>query len=91
MFTLFNLIEAPVFDHPGMPNLDNYPTTQYNKPIWQNANSPTARHCEKWKSACSIEGTIFGIIVLPFPNLGAIISLESRIQSGAKVYQITIN
>ena len=34
---------------------------------------------------------VLGITNLPFPNLGAIILLESRVEPDKKVYQITIN
>jgi hypothetical protein len=89
MFTLSNLFEAHVFDHPGPPNLDIYPTTRNYKTIWRNANAPTAEHRNKWESARNIKGTILGVTVLPFPDLGAIISLESGVEPDKKVYQIT--
>jgi hypothetical protein len=91
MFTLSNLFEAPVFDHPGPPNPDIYPTTWNNKSIWRNANAPTAEHCNKWKSARNIKGTVLGVTILPFSSLGAIISLESGVEPDKKVYRITIS
>jgi hypothetical protein len=47
MFTLSNLFEAPVFDHPGPANPDIYPTPRNNKSIRRNANAPTAEHRNK--------------------------------------------
>jgi hypothetical protein len=91
MFTLSNLFEAPVFDHLGPPNPDNYPITRNSKSIRQNANASTAEHHNKWKSIRNIKGTVFGITVLSFPGLGAIISLESGIEPDKKVYRITIS
>jgi hypothetical protein len=90
MFTLSNLFEAPFFDHLGPSNPDIYPTTQNSKSIWRNANAPTAEHRNKWESTCNIKGTVLGVTILPFPSLGAIISLESKIEPDKKVYQITI-
>jgi hypothetical protein len=45
----------------------------------------------KWRSACNIKATVLGIIVLPFPSLGAIILLESGVEPNKKVYRITIS
>jgi hypothetical protein len=91
MFTLSNLFEALVFDHHGPINPDIYPTTRSSKSIWQNANAPTALHHDKWKSAGNIKGMVLGITILPFPSLGAIISIESRAEPNKTVYQITIS
>jgi hypothetical protein len=91
MFILSNLSEAPVFDHPGPPNPDIYPTTWNSKSIRRIANAPMVEHRNKWESARNIKGTVLGISVLPFPGLGAIISLESRIEPDKKVYRITIS
>jgi hypothetical protein len=91
MFTLSNRFEAPVFDHPGPANPDIYPTTRNSKSIWRNANVLAAEHCNKWESMRNIKGTVLGVIVLPFLGLGAIISLESRVELDKKVYRITIS
>jgi hypothetical protein len=91
MFTLSNLFEASIFDHPGPPNPDIYPTTQSNKSIWRNANAPTAEHRNKWESTCNIKRMVLGVTAFPFPGLEAIISLESGVQSDKKVYQIIIS
>jgi hypothetical protein len=86
MFMLFNLFEALVFDHPGPPNPDNYPTTRNSKTIRRNANALTAEHRNKWESARNIKRTVFGVTVLPFPGLGAIILLEFGVEPDKKVY-----
>jgi hypothetical protein len=91
MFMLSNLFEAPVFDYPGPPNPDIHPTTRNSKFIRWNVNAPTAEHCNKWESARNIKGTVLGVTVLPFPGLGAIISLESGVEPDKKVYRITIS
>jgi hypothetical protein len=91
MFTLSNLFEAPIFDHPSPPNPDMYPTTRNSKSIWRTANAPTAEHRNKWESAGNIKRMVLGIIVLPFPGLEAIISLQSGVQPNKKVYRITIS
>jgi hypothetical protein len=91
IFTLSNLFEAPIFDYHGPPNPNIYPTTRNSKTIRRNANPPMAEHCSKWESTHNIKGTIIGVIVLPFPGLGAIILLESRVEPDKKVYQITIS
>jgi hypothetical protein len=91
MFMLSNLFEAPVFDHPNLPNPDIHPTIRNNKSIRQNINAPTAEHRNKWKSARNIKGMVLGITVLPFPGLEAIISLESGVEHDKKVYRITIS
>jgi hypothetical protein len=91
MFTLSSRFEAPVFDHPGPANPDIYPTTRNSKCIRRNTNAPTAAHRNKWESAPNIKGTVLGVIVLPFPGLGAIISLESGVDLNKKVYRITIS
>jgi hypothetical protein len=96
---LSNLFEAPVFDHLGLPNPDIYPTTRNSKSILRIANAPTAKHrnkwestrSNKWESARNIKGMVLGITVLPFPSLGAIISLESGVEPDKKVYRITIS
>ena len=76
---------------PGLANPDIYPTTRNSKSIRQNANTLTAEHCNKWKSAHNIKGTVFSVTVLPFLGLGAIILLQSRVESNQKVYRITIS
>jgi hypothetical protein len=86
-----NLFEAIVFDHLGLFNWDIYPTTRNSKSIQRNVNTPMAEHCNKWKRARNIKGTVFGIIILPFPSLGAIILLESGVQPDKKDYQIIIS
>jgi hypothetical protein len=91
MFTLSSRFEAPFFDHPGPANPDIYPTTRNSKCIRRNANAPTIEHRNKWESARNIKGTVLGVIVLPFPGLGAIISLESGVDPNKKVYRITIS
>jgi hypothetical protein len=91
IFTLSNHFEALVFDHLGLANLDIYPTTRNSKSIRRNANAPTAEHRNKWESARNIKGTVLGVTILPFPGLGAIISLESEVESDKKVYRITIS
>jgi hypothetical protein len=91
MFTLSNLSKAPVFDHLGPANPDIYPTTRNSKSIRRNANAPTIEHCNKWESARIIKGTVFGVTVLLFLGLGAIISLESEMEPNKKVYRITIS
>jgi hypothetical protein len=40
MFAMSNLFEALLFDHPGPPNLEIYPTTWNSKSIRRNANAP---------------------------------------------------
>jgi hypothetical protein len=47
MFTLSNLFEASVFDHPDPANLDIYPTTRNNKSIRRNANTLMVEHHNK--------------------------------------------
>ena len=91
IFTLSNCFEAPVFDNLGSANLDIYPTTRNSKCIRWNANAPTTEHHNKWESVHNIKRTVLSAIVLPFPGLGAIISLESRVDPNKKVYRITIN
>jgi hypothetical protein len=91
MFMLSNLFEAPIFDHPSPPNSDIHPTTRKSKSIQRNVNTPMTEHHNKWESARNIKETVLGITVLPFPGLGAIISLESGIEPDKKVYRITIN
>jgi hypothetical protein len=91
MFTLSNFFEALIFDHPGLANPDIYPTTWNSKSIWHNTNVSTAEHRNKWKSARNIKGTILGITILPFPGLGTINALESKVQPDKKVYRITIS
>jgi hypothetical protein len=91
MFILSNLFEVPIFDHPGPPNPDIYPTTQNCKTIWRNAKAPTAEHRNKWESACNIKGTVLGVTVLPFPSLRIIISLKSGVEPDKKVYRITVS
>jgi hypothetical protein len=91
MFMLSNLLEALVFDHLGQPNPDIHPTTRNSKSIWRNVNAPTAEHRNKWESARNIKGMVLGITILPFPGLGAIISLESGVEPDKKVYRITIS
>jgi hypothetical protein len=86
MFTLSNHFEAPVFDHPNPANSDIYPTTRNSKYIRLNANTPMVKHRNKWESARNIKGTVLGVIVLLFPGLGAIISLESGVDPNKKVY-----
>jgi hypothetical protein len=86
MFALSNLFEAPVFDHPGPPNPKVHPSTRNNKSVQWNANAPTTKHRNKWESARNIKRTVLGITVLPFPGLGAIISLESGLEPNKKVY-----
>jgi hypothetical protein len=90
MFTLSNLLEALLFDHPSPPNSDIL-TTRNSKSIQRNTNALMAKHCIKWESAYNIKGTVLGVTVLPFPGLGAIILLESGVQSNMKIYQIIIN
>ena len=91
MFILSNRLEAPIFNHAGPANPDIYPTTRNSKPIQWNANAPKAEHRNKWESTHNIKRIVFGITVLPFPSLGAIILLESRVEPNKKVYQITIS
>jgi hypothetical protein len=91
MFMLSNLFEAPVFDHPSPPNPDIHPIIRNSKSIRRNVNALTAKHRNKWESARNIKGTVLGVTVLPFPGLGAIISLESGVEPNKKVYQITIS
>jgi hypothetical protein len=91
MFALSNLFEAPVFDHPGLPNPNVHPSTRNSKSVRWNANAPMTEHRNKWDSARNIKGTVLGITVLPFPGLGAIISLESEVEPNKKVYRITIS
>jgi hypothetical protein len=91
MFALSNLFEAPIFDHPGLPNSDIHPTTRNSNFIWQNVNTPMAEHRNKWESARNIKGTVLGVTILPFPSLGTIILLESGVELDKKVYRITIS
>jgi hypothetical protein len=77
MFMLSNIFEAPFFDQPGLTNPNIYPTTRNSTTIRRNANAPTTKHHKKRESACNIKRTVLGVTVLPFPGLGAIISLES--------------
>jgi hypothetical protein len=88
IFTLSNLFEGPVFDHPSPPNPDIYPTTWNNKTIGLNANAPMAEHRNKWESTRNIKRKVLGITVLLFPSLGAIISLESGVEPDKKVYRL---
>jgi hypothetical protein len=91
MFMLSNLFEALVFYHLGWPNPDIYPITRNSKSIWQNTNASMAEHSNKWENACNIKRTVLGVTVLLFLSLGAIILLESEVQSNGKVYRITIS
>jgi hypothetical protein len=91
MFTLSNFFEAPVFDHPSLPNPNFYPTTRNSKTIRRNANAPAAEHHNKWESALNIKGTVLGVSVLPIHGPRTIISLESEVESNKTVYEITIS
>jgi hypothetical protein len=51
----------------------------------------TVEHCNKWESTRDIKGPVLNATVLSFHGLGAIISLESEVQSNKKVYQIIIS
>jgi hypothetical protein len=83
MFVLSNHFEAPIFDHPDPPNPNVHPSTRNSKSVRRNANAPTAEYR-------NIKRTVFGVTVLPFLGLGAIISLESGVEPD-KVYRITIS
>jgi hypothetical protein len=89
---VFKLQERPSmsprrkFTFIGLPNPDIYLTTWNSNSISRNANAPMAKHHNKWESMRHIKGTALGVTILPFSGLGAIISLESRIQSNGKVY-----
>jgi hypothetical protein len=84
MFKLSNLFEAPAFEYPGLANPDIYPTTRSSKSIRQNTNALMAEHYNKWESVRNIKGTVVGVINLPFLSLGAIISLESGVESNKR-------
>jgi hypothetical protein len=65
MFTLSNLFEALVFDRPGPPNPEIYPTIWNNKSIRQNANAPTVEHRNKWRAlATSKERSLVSLFFL---------------------------
>jgi hypothetical protein len=90
LFKESNVFEAVVYDHPVPLHAETYPTTRRHKPIRRIANAPTTEHRNKWESARNVKGAILGVTMLPYPGLGAIISLQSGIEPHHKVYQITI-
>jgi len=52
--------------------------------------SPTVEQRNKWEGASNIRGQILAITLLPFPRLGAIVSLETEPEHDKNVYQITM-
>ena len=90
LFTMSNVFEAVLYDQPVPLHADSYPTTRRNKPIRRIANAPTTEHRNKWESAGNVKGKILGVTMLPFPGLGAIISLQSGSEPNHKVYRITL-
>jgi hypothetical protein len=56
-----------------------------------NVNAPTTEHRNKWESARNIKRMVFGVIVLLFLGLGAIISLEFGVPPNEKIFGVFIN
>jgi len=84
------VFKTVVYDQPTPSNATQYPTIQNNKTICRIANAPTIEQRNKSESAGNVKGQIVGMTLLPFPGLGAIVSLETRADNNRNIYRITV-
>jgi hypothetical protein len=90
LFNMSKIHKTVLFDQPPPPNPNAYPTVRNNRTIWRIANAPSTEQRNKWESAGNIKGQILGVTLLPFPGLGAIVSLETGADHNRNVYRITM-
>jgi hypothetical protein len=90
LFNMSKIFETVLYDEPTPKSADVYPTVRNNQSIRRIANAPTTEQRNKWESAGNIKGQIIGVTLLPFPGLGAIVSLETGSDHDRHVYQITV-
>ncbi len=90
LFNMSTIFETVPYDQPPPTNVDVFPTVRNNKTIRRIATAPTPEQRNKWESAANIRGMILGVTLLPFPGLGAILTLETGIEPSKNVYRITI-
>jgi len=90
LFTMSNVFEVVLYNHPIPLHIDSYPTTRWSKPIRHIAISPTTEYCNKSESTRNMKGTILGVTILLLLGLRAIITLQSGTEPQHKVYRITL-
>ena len=90
LFNMSGIFSPILYDHPIPKNSDVHPTLRNNKAIRRIANAPTAEQRNKWESAANIRGQILGVTLLPHPDLGVIVELETSMDCNRNAYRVTV-
>ena len=90
LFTSSKLFEVVEWTYARPPHADKPPCIRNGKNIRRNDKSPTDDHCNQWESARNVTGTILGVNIIPYPGLGAIITLQSGVEPHHMIYRVTL-
>ena len=84
------VFEHVLWTHPRPTNAERIPSLRNGKQVRRSCKAPTENHRNQWESARNVTGSITVVNLLPYPGLGAIITLSSGTDSNEKVYNITL-
>jgi len=90
LFTSSKLFEVIEWMYARPPYADKPPCIRNGKCIRRNNKAPSDDHSNQWESARNVTGMILGVNILPYPRLGAVITLQSSIKTQHKVHQISL-
>jgi len=85
-----NVFKSVLYDKAALKDANVYSTVRNNRTVRRIANAPTIEQWNKWESADNVRGQILGVTLLPFPGLGAIVSLETSADNSRNLYRITM-
>ena len=91
LFIMSKIFEPIFFTQPCPSNPDVHPTFRNNRTIKRLANPPTIEQRNKWESASNIRGGILGVTLVPLLGLGAIVVLQTGVESNKNIYRVTMD
>jgi hypothetical protein len=91
LFTSSRIFEPMLWTHPRPAHAERIPSIRNGKQVRRSSKAPTENHRNQWESARNVTASITGVNFLPYPGLGAIITLLSGAEPNQKVYNITLS
>ena len=91
LFTSSKLFEVMEWTYAKPTHSDKPPCIRNGKNIRRNEKAPTDDHLNQWESARNITGNILGVNILPYPGLGAVITLQSGVEPHHMIHHVTIS
>ena len=91
LFTTSKIFEPVVWNYPQPAHADKVPSIRGGKTVRRSPKAPCEAHRNQWESARNVKAIIQAVKIIPYPGLGAVITMQSGVEPDQKVYNVTLS